>query len=178
MTIFEGVLNPNDNDDLKELYSEITDNGFGNKVPINWFTSQSLRPDILQSTWDLTRGVLVNGDLPPTLKQLIAVTVSRHNNCRYCTVTHTGALEALGVPQKTVDSCINDPDLNDVPVQYRDILLFALKTSRDPNSLEESDFDTLRENGLSDGEIMEVVMMVAFTNFINTWADAAKVEVD
>ena len=38
MTIFEGVLNPNDNDDLKELYSEITDNGFGNKVTINWFT--------------------------------------------------------------------------------------------------------------------------------------------
>jgi hypothetical protein len=28
------------------------------------------------------------------------------------------------------------------------------------------------------GEILEVVMMAAFTNFINTWAEASGVELD
>lgn len=163
---------------VEAIYKEILDAGFGDAEPINWFSSQGGRPDLLRATWELTRGVLVNGRLPGTIKQMIAMAASSQNNCRYCAVTHTRVLEKLGVPDEVVRSCVEDPNLSAVPEPHRTILKFALKTNRDANSLTDADYDSLKEKGLSKEEIMEVVMMAAFTKFINTWADASGIAVD
>ena len=120
----------------------------------------------------------MNGKLPATIKQMIAMAISHQNDCRYCAITHTGVLEKLGVPEEVVRSCVEDPDLTEVPEPHRAILKFALKANRDPNSLTDEDFTTLSEKGLSREEIMEVIMMAGFTKFINTWADASAITVD
>lgn len=166
------------NAEVAALYDEIIAAGFGATEPINWFSSQSSRPDLLRATWELTRGVLVNGQLPATTKQMIAMAASTQNNCRYCTVTHTNVLEKMGVPAEVVRSCVEDPDFAAVPEPHRSILSFALKANRDPNSITDADYAQLNEKGLPREEIMEVVMMAAFTKFINTWADASGIAVD
>ena len=164
---------------MQPLLAEIISCGFGQgSTPINWFTSQTQRPDLLRSTWELVKGVLVEGQLPPTVKQMIAMTVSMQNNCRYCTVTHTGALESMGVSPEIIENCATDPDFSLVPLAQRAILKFALKAAREPNDVTDEDIACLRQNGLNDPEIMEVVMMAAFTNFINTWADVAGIALD
>ncbi len=178
MPIFPTDHKQPDDKILEAIYADIIENGFGDSTPINWFTSQAIRPDILGATWNLTKKVLVEGELPPTLKQMIALSVSRHNNCRYCTVTHTNALASLGISKEVIDSCIYDPDFTNIPLQHRGVLKFAVKVAKDPNSLQGGDFQTLKENGLSQSEIAEIIMMVAFTNFINTWADATGLELD
>lgn len=165
--------------EVNELYRQMQEAGFGSDTtPINFFTAQGTRPDILRATWELTRGVLVEGQLPATVKQMIAMTVSSQANCRYCSVTHRGALESMGVAEEVVRSCVEDPDLAEVPEPHRAILKFALKTARDPNSITDSDYEALAERGLRNEEIMEVVMVTAFTNFINTWADASGIALD
>lgn len=166
------------NPELEALYEEIVAAGFGEQRPIHWFTSQSERPDLLHATWGLTRSLLVEGLLPPTLKQMIAMTISIQNDCRYCAVTHTGALQSMGIDSHVIESCAEDPGLAQIPPPHRAILTFALKAARDPNSLRASDFEVLRDQGLSEGEITEVVLMAAFTNFINTWADAVGIPLD
>ena len=58
------------------------------------------------------------------------------------------------------------------------VIKFALKTAKDPKSVTDEDFRTLRDYGLSDGEIMEVTMLAATGNFLDTWADVAGIPVE
>ena len=171
MARFQQIRDPGDHPQLAPLYREIIDSG-------NWFTSQAERPDILAATWALAKSVALQGTLPPTIKQMIIVLVSSYNNCRYCRVTHTRALEALEVPRELIDSVTTYLDLAKVPPQQRAILQFALKTSQNPRSVTDDDFQALRDYGLNDGEIIEVAMTAAFTNFINTWSEVSAIEID
>lgn len=164
--------------EMQDLYQEIVDSGFGAEYPINWFTSQGLRPDILKATWGLAKGILVDGQLPATVKQLIAMSISKQNSCRYCEVTHTGALGAMGVPAEQIHSCASDPNMTEIPNPHREIIQFAVKASQNPNSIQDTDYAKLRDVGVTDEEIMEAGMMAAFTNFINTWADLSGIPVD
>jgi uncharacterized peroxidase-related enzyme len=132
----------------------------------------------LEGTWELVKRILIEGQLPATVKQMIAMTISMQNNCRYCSVTHTHALETMGVPKEVIDTCATDPSLSQLPELHRAILRCALKAAREPNAITDADYQTLRENGLRDAEIMEVAMMAAFMNFINTWADVSGIAVD
>lgn len=56
-------------------------------MPVNWVTSQAGRPDILAATWAFTKGTLMHGQLPPTVKQMIAMVIAMQNDCRYCEVS-------------------------------------------------------------------------------------------
>jgi len=175
---FTRIERPENNPELTGLYSEIVESGLGDSVPLNWYTSQAERPDILAATWRLTQGVLLQGQLPPTIKQMILVKVSTYNQCRYCSSLHTNALEAMGVPKEVIDSVTSDLDLAQVPPPQRAILEFAMKVAREPKLVNDEDFERLQELGLSESETMEVVMMGAFANFINTWADVSGIPIE
>ena len=58
------------------------------------------------------------------------------------------------------------------------MMLFALKCSRNPQSLTEGDFEALRRHGLKQSEIMEVIAMSAFAVYANIIADATAMEPD
>jgi uncharacterized peroxidase-related enzyme len=109
---------------------------------------------------------------------MILMSIAMQNDCQYCSVAHTKALEAMGVPTAVIESCASDPELTQVPPTQRVIIKFALKTARDPKSVTDDDFQTLRDYGLSDGEIMEVTMLAACGNFLDTWADVSGIQID
>jgi AhpD family alkylhydroperoxidase len=106
MSRFELVKDASGNPELESLYKEIVEYGWAKPdgVPVNWITSQASRPDILAATWAFTKGTLAHGQLPPTVKQMIAMVIAMQNDCRYCEVAHTNALEAMGVPQDVIQS--------------------------------------------------------------------------
>lgn len=175
---FRRIERADNNPELARLYGEITESGLGDKVPINWFTAQAERPDLLAVTWGLTKGVLLQGQLPPTVKQMILVKISTDNQCRYCAALHTSALEAMGVPKEVIDSVTTDLSLAQVPPPQRAILELAVKVAQDPKSVTDQDFQNLRELGFSEGETMEVAMMGAFGNFVNCWADVSGIPIE
>ena len=175
---FRQVLDPSDNPELTAVYEEILQSGFGQDAPVNWFTSQGERPDLLSANWEYAKKVVMQGVLPATVKQMIVVMISSHNNCRYCRVTHTQALSAMGVPEEVIDCLTTDLNLSKVPPPQRTILAFALKVAREPDSVSDDDFVRLRDQGLNNGEIMEAAMMAAYTNFINSWALVSGIPID
>ena len=160
------------------LYTDILDHGFGADRPINFFAALAPRPDILEATWNLVKAVLVSGYLPASVKQMIALSISRQNGCRYCSVVHRGALESAGVDPMVVESCATDPDTTSLAEPQRSIVQFALKVARDPASVRDEDFERLRDWGLAEEELAEVVMLAGFTNFINAWADISGIPLD
>lgn len=172
------LINEPKDQDTQTLYQEIVATGFGKIYPLNWFTSQASRPDILRATWGLVKGILVNGHLPNSVKEMIVMVISKQSSCRYCEVTHTGALSAMGIPKEQIESCVSDPELLDVPSPHREIIQFAMKASVNPNSITAEDRDQLVALGVTNEEIIEAGMMAAFSNFINTWADLSGIPVD
>ena len=133
MQRFNEVNHPDD-PQLKELYQDVVQAGWASSkegVPTNWFTSQAERPDILVAGWAFIKGVLMEGQLPFTVKEMIAMVIAKQSDCRYCTVGHTGALEALGVPQAVIESCASDPELSELPPPQRAIIKFGLKAAKD-----------------------------------------------
>jgi uncharacterized peroxidase-related enzyme len=176
---FRLVRDISERPELRALYEEIMGCGFESEgAPGNWFTSQADRPDILAATWHLVKVMLVEGQLQPTLKQLVSMVVSQQNDCRYCAVAHTNALQSLGVPEEVIKSATRDPEMLSVPPAQRVALRFAIKAAKTPRAVDASDYAALREAGYSQGEIMELVMLAATNSFLNIWADAAGVAVD
>ena len=175
---FELITNPGERTHLATLYRDITNAGFGVEHPINWFTSMASRVDLLEMGWSVVKATLVDGVLPATLKQMIALTVSAQNHSRYCTVAHTSALQNLGLDAKVIEACTQNDDLDGVPPGQRAILKFARKCAKSPRTVEDTDFEDLYDGGLSEAEVMEVVMIALTTNFVNGWADATRIAVD
>ena len=58
------------------------------------------------------------------------------------------------------------------------MMKFALKCSRDPQSVTKDDHDSLRQQGLTQAEIMEVIAMSAFAVYANIIADATAMDPD
>ena len=175
---FRRVMDASDNPELTAVYEDIVAKGFGTDVPSNWFTSQGERPDLLAANWGFAQKLMMTGQLPATVKQMIIVMISTHNDCPYCRVAHTQGLEAMGVPEQVVDCLTTDLNLAKVPPPQRGILEFALKVAREPREVTDDDFRLLRDQGLNDGEIMEAAMIAAYTNFINTWAQVSGIPID
>ena len=181
MSRFKQIKDPSDDPKLAALYKEAVEAGHvGSEegVPNNFITSQSERPDILAATSALMDEIVLKGLLPPTIKQMIAMTISMQADCRYCASVHTNALASLGVPEDVVKSCASDPELAEVTPPQRAILKTALKIARDPSGVTDSDFQNLRDFGLSEGEILEVAMMASCEMFLNIWARVSGIAID
>lgn len=164
--------------EVEALYSEILAHGFGDRTPINFFTAMAHRPDLLKATWDLAKAVLVEGLLPGSLKQMIALCISRQNDCRYCSVMHRGALEMAGVAPNVVESCASDPTIAGLAEPHRSIVRLAMVVAESPDSVKVDDLRALLDLGLSHDEVVELLVLAAFTNFINAWADISDIPLD
>ncbi len=60
----------------------------------------------------------------------------------------------------------------------RAVLDFAVKLTRTPGDMMPSDLDALRQNGLSDLAIHDIVQVAAYFNYINRIADGLGVDLE
>jgi hypothetical protein len=83
----------------------------------------------------------------------------------------------LGVDQKLLDTLVYGIEtMHDH--KARQIILFGLKCSRNPQSLTEADFTGLKQQGLLDADIVEVIAMSGLAVYANIIADAIGIEPD
>src|SRR5689334_3773382 len=75
----------------KAVYDEITaELGFG--IVPNLFKSMASNPDFLEANWKKFRGVILHGELPRTLKEMVGVAISQANNSEYALKVHLHGL--------------------------------------------------------------------------------------
>ena len=143
----------------------------------NFIMTQGHSATVARATWDVVRNVLVNGEIPRWTKEMMFVAISKDRGCLYCTAAHIACCRMLGVKPETLNQLVDDiGKLEDAKV--RDMILFALKCSRNPQSLTEDDYDKLHGHGLKQSEIVEIVGMSAFAVYANIIADATAMEPD
>ena len=143
----------------------------------NIYKSVAAAPNALAGTWDVVRNVFLQTSLPKSLASMIMFSIAAARNCQYCSAVHQVTCKTLGVEEETL-SALQD-DLSAVaPERVQAIVLFAQKCALNPQELTAGDYDKVREHGVSDEEIIEVVSLAALGNYLDTVADALKVPVD
>ena len=146
-------------------------------APPNFIMTQGHSPRVARGTWELVRNVLVTGELPRWTKEMMFVAISNDRQCRYCAAAHRACCRMLGVDAEALNRLARDVNAITDP-KLRDMILFTLKCSRDPQSLTEADFDNLRERGLKQSEIVEIIAMSALAVYANIIADATAMDQD
>jgi uncharacterized peroxidase-related enzyme len=145
--------------------------------PPNFIMTQGHSSTVVRGTWEAVRNVLVTGEIPRWYKEMMFVAISMDRKCRYCTAAHIACCRMLGVAPALLESLVQDVNSIHDP-KVRTMVKFGLKCSRDPQGLTEEDYESLRQHGLTQSEIMEIIAMSAFAVYANIIADATAMEPD
>jgi uncharacterized peroxidase-related enzyme len=143
----------------------------------NFIMTQGHAHAVARGTWDLVRNVLVTGEIPRWIKEMMFVAISHERNCGYCVAAHVACCQMLKVDPEWLELATGN--VADIPdPKLRDMLQFALKCARDPQALTTVDYALLRSHGLSTKETLEIVGMAGLAVYANILADATRMEAD
>ncbi len=143
----------------------------------NIFKVPATSPRILEAIWEAYRRIVLQTSLPATLASMIGYAVSAANKCNYCNSLHKINCRALGVDDDTLAALGGDL-LTLSPRRVQEIIGFAVKAGTDPINLTQADYDRVREQGISDEELMDIVALSAWATFADRIADSLKIELD
>lgn len=158
-----------------EVFQDIQQ-GFG-MVP-NVFKAYALRPAILEAKWNQVKAVMQEGELPPDLKQMIAVVVSNANGCQYCVNAHSAALAMMGMSQQQIRRLTEDLEAVEIPTDTALVLKLATKCTTDPRSITDQEIGDLKRLGYSDSKVVEIFSVAALFTALNKFIDALQIPID
>lgn len=157
------------------VFQEIQET-FG-RVP-NLFRSYAHYPPLLRANWEKVKAVMMQGSLRRKVKETIAVLVSKDNSCSYCVAAHTAGLQSLGMSADQITALEQSLDAADFDAKEQSLISFAREANRKPLAIKDAQFQSLRDAGATDGEIVEALgVMELFTGF-NKFLDSLQVDID
>ncbi|MGR3310040.1 MAG: carboxymuconolactone decarboxylase family protein [Candidatus Brocadiales bacterium] len=164
-------------DKVKEIYDGIKSK-FG--VVPNAVKIFSINPEFLTMQDNIFNNLIMSDKtgIPRKLKEMIALVVSKINDCDYCISAHSRFLRTLGMPDGQIRNLIVDYNFADLDEKDIGVLDVAEKITLNAQTVTDEDIETLREVGLKDEDILEVVVIASYFNFINRVIDSLKVEKD
>ena len=143
----------------------------------NMIKTLGASPAALAIHMGLFQAMYANLTLPHSLVAMIGYTVAEYANCEYCSVNNELLCRTLGIDEETLAQVARD--LGNVnPERVRVIIQFCVKMSKYPQSVTNKDFDRMREFGVSDEEILEIVLVAAHMVNADIIADTLKVPVE
>ena len=132
------------------------------------YRAQLLRPDLVDAQVHmLGRLLFKKAGLTRVQKEFILLAVSAENRNSYFPALHCQTLQFLGVkPEQSQQVTLDHRAAN---LSESDIVLldFARKLATDPHLLTADDVESLRESHFTDEQILEAVLMVGLTQFLN-----------
>jgi len=137
--------------ELARVYRRVRDER-GNVANIH--KVQSLNPEAMDRHLSLYMTLMFGrSPLSRAERELVATGVSRYNGCGYCDKHHEEALSRYSV---------------EITSERREAMLgFAEKLTGRPWMVSKEDVDGLRAVGFNDREILDLVLVVSYFNFVN-----------
>ena len=134
----------------------------------NILTVHSLNPAALGNHLDLYMTLMFGkSGLTRAEREAIAVVVSAVNDCAYCVSHHAEALRRYIEDDEILDSLISADGLESLQPRLSNIVRHAEKLTSAPSAMTEVDLGELRAVGLSDSDILDLTLIVAYFNFVN-----------
>ncbi|MBE2220032.1 MAG: hypothetical protein IAF02_00745 [Anaerolineae bacterium] len=143
----------------------------------NMIKAMAASPEMLALFSATSSAFIEYQTLPESLSSMIKYTIATKSDCTYCSASNELSCRTLGIDHDTLDKLINDlSNLNPERVQV--IIDFSLKVAKHAQELTLEDFDRVRDQGVTDGEIIEIIMTAAYSVFVDILADALQVDVE
>lgn len=147
----------------KELLGQVQ-SAFG-MVP-NLTKAFAASPAVLEGFLALS-GALSKTGFSASERELIAITVGQANGCEYCLSAHTKIGEMMGsTPSELALARTGRSETPRIQAAQQ-LAISALNTK---GNVSDTDFESARNAGLSEGEIMEVAALTVlniYTNYLN-----------
>lgn len=139
----------------------------------NVFRAQAVNGDQFLAWWGYFN-LLLNkeGHLTNAERELVAVVVSGINACTYCAVSHGAALREFTGDARTADLAAVNWRQAELPARERAIAEYAELLTRAPDQVTAEDLEPLREVGMDDHQIMELVQVIGMFNMTNRVSSA------
>ncbi len=139
----------------------------------NILTVHGQRPHTLEGHMTLYKNVLhhFGNKTPKWVLEMLGVYVSLLNHCQYCTAHHFEGLKVLLDDDEQAAAIWNALKSGEVEGVFHGkeiaLLRYTEKLTLRPGSMEESDVLALKEQGLSEGEVLEVNQVVSYFAYAN-----------
>jgi alkylhydroperoxidase family enzyme len=173
MTFIETVPEDQAEGAVAAMYE--TDRQVFGRLP-NLTTAFSLRPDVYAAWRQLNGAIKANMDL--RRYELATIAAAAHLRSSYCMLAHGSVLLNQFLSPDGLRAAVDgreSPELDAVDVA---VMALAEKVARDATSVTEADAEGLRALGLTDGEILDVVLAAAARCFFSKVLDGLGVAPD
>jgi uncharacterized peroxidase-related enzyme len=162
--------------DLKRTYEEVSRTR--GKIS-NIMRAQSLNPNALRSFLELYMSLMYGkSGLSRAEREMIATAISAHNQCEYCVSHHGEALRFYLKNGEQLEAIKRGQLPEKVEERSKALIDYALKLSLQPGAVARSDLENLRRVGISDSEILDLVLLTAYVSYVNRVAQGLGVEHD
>jgi len=131
----------------------------------------------LKGTVAMIGELFMGSSLPQPVIAMLIYSISLARNCQYCGSFFRLTCRTVGVDEAMLAAVGNDLD-GVSPERVQAIMSFGLKAAMASNALTEADYDNLRDMGVSDAEMVEIVALAGLGVYLNIVADALKIDVD
>jgi uncharacterized peroxidase-related enzyme len=173
MTFIEMVPEDQATGATAELYAS-DEEAFG-YLP-NFTRAFSLRPAVY-AAWRGLNGAIKSG-MDLRRYELATVAAARRLRSSYCTLAHGSVLIDKFLEPEVVRAAVADHRTADLSATDVAVMDLADKVADDAASIQQADIDHLRSFGLSDADILDVVLAAAARCFFSKTLDALGVEPD
>lgn len=123
-----------------------------------------------------TLTLVEEGVLSDAEREIVLLTVSRYNDCHYCTSVHQKMAVSVGLDRETVETVNN----GGLPSEDRlRMLVQATRLMLDKRGwLDDDDLETLQNNGVSRADLYEINALLGIKTFSNYVNHVAQTTVD
>jgi uncharacterized peroxidase-related enzyme len=142
----------------------------------NYASLFACRPDVAEA-WNRLN-LTVRGGMDRRRFELATIAASRARSSTYCLAAHSKFLRDVCGDEAAMLAMADDPTGSSLAPTDRAIVSFATKVATDPASVDSGDMGLLREQGLTDAEIADVIFAVAARCFFATVLDAGGAQAD
>ena len=161
--------------EVRAIFDEIMDTMGGSDIP-NFLKSLGHNIHALKAVWSMLKETVIEGELPALLKQLILFKVSITVGNHYCTSLHGHAALNLD-PTLTYDDLVSlsaGACSAELPPTYQVAIDIISRLALESKNTENSDWDfeeQLRDEGFSESEIDELIVLGFFSVMMNLFTD-------
>ncbi|MCH2232810.1 MAG: peroxidase-related enzyme [Crocinitomicaceae bacterium] len=151
--------------ELKEVYDHLVESR-GKLAEVHQI--QSLNPPTIMAHMDLYMKIMYGkSPLKRVIREMMAVVVSKGNNCEYCQVHHAEAVNHYWKDDAKIR--LFREDYNQIGLSKVETLFcnYAWEHTVNPSSDKEPIFNALRAEGVDDRSILDATLVVAYFNFVN-----------
>jgi len=128
----------------------------------------ALDPETLQQRTPLFNGIMYGrGGLSRADTELSAVAASVVNQCIYCAAVHANRYNDLTKDESLTESIFAGSVDAETEPRINALLEFATKLSQCPSEATRADVERLIENGLSMGEVLDLVLSASLFGWAN-----------